>query len=179
MQRMVGLGFALLALAGPVAAQTPVGVRESVNGALEAGDRAGADGRLYDCYRLPADPDRWLAASLMSQDFDAVLGAGQGPSCGLGETIGNDDSGTGPTPASTCRPVKATGSSASAPTMRAQPATTSSGSRPSMDRPNRPPAARTPSATGPPSYRCRLSRGTGSGRAIRRCGTAGTPCAWR
>ena len=96
MQRMVGLGFALLALAGPVAAQTPVGVRESVNGALEAGDRAGADGRLYDCYRLPADPDRWLAASLMSQDFDAVLGAGQGPSCGVGEAIRNDDSGTGP-----------------------------------------------------------------------------------
>ena len=96
MRRAAILGLGLLAIAGPVGAQTPVGLRESVNAALEAGDPAGADGRLYDCYRLPADPDRWLAASLMSQDFDAVLGAGQGPSCGVGETIRNDDSGGGP-----------------------------------------------------------------------------------
>lgn len=95
MRRAAILGLGLLAVAGPVAAQTPVGVRESVNGALEAGDPAGADDRLHDCYRLPGDPDRWLAATLMSQDFDAVLGAGPGPSCGVGEVAANDDHGGG------------------------------------------------------------------------------------
>ncbi len=96
MLRAVSLGFGLLALAGPVAAQTTVGVRESVNGRLEAGDAATSDGRLSDCYRLAADPDRWLAATLMSQEFDPVLGAGHGPECGVGETIRNDDHGAGP-----------------------------------------------------------------------------------
>lgn len=89
-RRLAILGLGLLVIAGPAAAQTAIGVRERGEGVLEAQDAVDAGGRLYDCYRVEGDPDRWLSVSLTSAGFDAVLEAGRGPSCLDGE-IRNDD----------------------------------------------------------------------------------------
>jgi hypothetical protein len=84
-----------IATSSPVAAQPAIGLDEWASGALEAGDPVSADGRLHDCYRLRAPPGEWVAITLSSNQFDAWLEAGDGPSCDFIGHPESDDDGAG------------------------------------------------------------------------------------
>lgn len=91
------LAFILTAsfLAAPLAAQTRIGVGETVTGTLEEGDRQMDDGAYYDSYVLRGRPGETLIVRMTSEDFDTYLHWGAEAEGDWVEEDANDDSGDG------------------------------------------------------------------------------------
>ncbi len=69
----VALGFILMAFLIEGQAQTPIRIGQTIEGALEEGDRKMADGSYYDLYVFRGNRGQRIAIHLRSKDFQPYL----------------------------------------------------------------------------------------------------------
>ncbi|GBC78162.1 hypothetical protein HRbin08_01648 [bacterium HR08] len=70
---IAALGFAILALATSARAQTPIHIGQTIEGALEEGDRKMADGSYYDLYVFRGNRGQRIVIHLRSREFQPYL----------------------------------------------------------------------------------------------------------
>ncbi len=70
---IVVFGFAVVALAADARAQTPIQIGQTVEGALEEGDRKMADGSYYDLYVFRGNRGQRIVIHLRSREFHPYL----------------------------------------------------------------------------------------------------------
>lgn len=99
MKRFSGalLAGGLLFAALPAAAQSAIRPGGSVQGVLNASDRALEDGSYFECFALQAQAGQRVSVTLRSNDFDAFLAVVQGRDCSAGEAVETDDDSAGGT----------------------------------------------------------------------------------